>query len=64
MFSSDEGVRGGSIPIPLLGPAALGTGLHAAGDSPISHRDPCGPCARSAEQAPEACEHHEPLTEK
>lgn len=29
MVSSDEGVRGGSIPIPLLGPAALGS-VHQA----------------------------------
>lgn len=42
MSSSDEGVCGGSIPLPLLGPATIGTvsTRPACCRGPVSHRDP------------------------
>lgn len=66
--SSDEGVCGGSIPIPLLGPATIGTvstrPACCRGQSRQPQRPTPEPRARSSERAPEAHEQHEPSTEK
>lgn len=65
--SSDEGVCGGSIRIPLLGPATIGTvstrPACCRGQSRQPQKPTPEPRAQSSERAPEAHEQHEPSTE-
>lgn len=65
--SSDEGVCGGSIPIPLLGPATIGTvstrPACCRGQSRQPQKPTPEPRAQSSERAPETHEQHEPSTE-